>query len=298
MRAGDLRHWEETLAFFETADLNYAEDLETARQLIDVDNFVDYYVFQIYAGNIDLVEANLVKFRPRIEGGRWRWLMWDVDVSFGLASSSPVTHDTLAWFTRDGARPDLGFYNDDGADSLWATLILRRLMDADVTRYDVLNRLADHLNTTLSRDHVVDLIDEFEARLDTDIPYDLDVWSEEWDGSHEGWLVEVEELREFARERPGVLRGYARDHYELEDAVLTVEAGVGGRVRVNSLEVDRSTWTGLNFREVPITLAALPDDGFVFSGWSNSAWPQTATIRVLPERRTSVQPRFEPAPGP
>ena len=204
----------------------------------------------------------------------------------------------LAWFTRDGARPDLGFYNDDGADSLWATLILRRLMDADVTRYDVLNRLADHLNTTLSRDHVVDLIDEFEARLDTDIPCDLDVWSEEWDGSHEGWLVEVEELREFARERPDVLRGYARDHYELEDAVLTVEAGVGGRVRVNSLEVDRSTWTGLYFREVPVTLAALPDDGFVFSGWSSCAWPQTATIRVLPERRTSVQPRFEPAPGP
>ncbi len=211
VRAGDLRHWEETLAFFETADLNYAEDLETARRLIDVDNFVDYYLFQIYAGNIDLVEANLVKFRPRIEGGRWRWLMWDVDVSFGLASSSPVTHDTLAWFTRDGARPDLGFYNDDGADSLWATLILRRLMDADVTRHDVLNRLADLLNTTLSRNHVVDLIDEMAIQLDDDIPYDLDVWADEWEGSHEGWLDEVEELREFAHERPDVLRGYARD---------------------------------------------------------------------------------------
>ncbi len=272
--AGDLRHWERTLAFFETADLNDADDLETARELIDVDNFVDYYLFQIYAGNIDLVEANLVKFRPRIDGGRWRWLMWDVDVSFGLASSSLVTHDTLVWFTRDGARPDLGFYNDDGGDSLWATLILRRLMEADVTRDEVLNRLADLLNTTLSRDHVVDLIDELAARLDPDVAYDLDVWADEWDGSHDGWLDEVEELREFARQRPDVLRGYAGDHYGLEEAVLTVDVPVGGRVRVNSIEVGRSPWTGLYFQHLPVNVVALPDDGFLFAGWSDPSWPQ------------------------
>ena len=293
VRAGDLDHWNATLSFFEGANLDLAQDLARAHDLIDIENFIDYYLFQIYAGNIDLVEANLVKFRPRFDGGRWRWLLWDVDVSFGLASSSPVTHDTLAWFTRDGARPDLGFYNDDGADSLWATIILRRLVEATATRYDFLNRLADLLNTALSRDHVLETLDEHAELLDPDIPYDLEIWSDEWDGTVEGWLDEVEALREFARERPDVVRQLARDRFALTDAVLMVEGDDEmGSVRVNTLEIDRFPWTGLYFREVPVTLEAVPADGFEFAGWGDASWPQTPTVRVLPERRTTVRPLF------
>ena len=298
VRAGDLQQWETTLDFFRTADLNRAEDLARARRLVDIDSFVDYYLFQIYAGNIDLVEANLVKYRPRTADGRWRWLMWDVDVSFGLASASPVTHDTLAWFTRDRARPDLGFSNDDGGDTLWSTLILRRLLEADDTRPLVLNRLAGLLNTTLSPGHVVTLIDDMAADIDPDIEYDLSVWADEWDGSYEGWLDEVEVLRDFARELPSVVRGHVRAQFGLTDAVLTIEAPptAWGRVRVNAIDVDDYPWTGRYFQEVPVTLEAVPASGTVFAGWSDPAWPQTTVVTVSLDARTRVQARFERAP--
>ena len=298
VRAGDLHHWESTLDFFRSADLTRAEDLARARRLVDLDNFVDFYLFQIYAGNIDLVEPNLIKYRPRTEGGRWRWLMWDVDVSFGGTSVSPVTHNTLAWFTRDRARPDLGFYNDDGGGTLWATLMLRRLLEAADTRRDVLNRLADLLNTTLSSAHVVDLTDERAAEMESDIPYDLSVWAHEWDGSYEGWLDEVDELRDFARQRPDELRGHARAQFELTDAVVTIDAPEPpwGRVRVNSIEVDEYPWTGRYFQEVPVTLEAIPINGAVFAGWLDPTWPQTPVVTVSLGARTLVQARFTLAP--
>ena len=298
VRAGDLRHWDATLDFFRSADLNRAEDLAQARRFVDLDNLADFYFFQIYAGNIDLVEPNLVKCRPRTEGGRWRWLMWDVDVSFGLTSSSPATHNTLAWFTRDRARPDLGFYNDDGGDSLWATLMLRRLLGAERTRIDALNRLADLLNTTLSSAHVVDLIDEFAAEIGNDIPYDLSVWAHEWEGSFDGWVNEVEALRDFARQRTDVVRGHAREQFGLTDAVLTLDAPLGGRghLRVNSFEVDEFPWTGRYFQEVPVTLEAIPADGLVFDGWNDPAWPQTRVVTVSLGARTRVRARFTPSP--
>ena len=298
VRAGDLLHWDTTLDFFRSADLDRPEDLARARSLVDLDNLADYYFFQIYAGNIDLVEPNLVKYRPRTEGGRWRWIMWDVDVSFGLTSTSPATHNTLAWFTRDGARPDLGFYNDDGGDSIWATLMLRRLLEAESTRPDVLNRLADLLNTTLSTEHVVDLIDEFEEEIEDDISYDLSVWAHEWDGSYDGWVDEVDELRDFAEQRPDVLRGYAREQFGLTEAVLTIESPLGGRgdVRVNSIEVDDYPWTGRYFQEVAVTLEAIPATGQVFAGWNDPAWPQTPTVTVPLGASTLVRARFMPGP--
>ena len=298
VRAGDLRHWETTSDFFRSADLSRPDDLARARGLVDLDNLTDFYLFQIYAGNIDLVEANLIKYRPRTADGRWRWLMWDVDVSFGLTSTSPATHNTLAWFTRDRARPDLGFYNDDGGGTLWATLILRRLLEAEDTRHDVLNRLADLLNTTLSQRHVVDLIDEFAAELDADISYDLSVWAGDWDGSYEGWRDEVDDVRDFARVRTDVLRGYARDQFGLTDAALTIDAPLGGRgqVRVNSINVEDYPWTGRYFQEVPVTVEAIPANGLVFAGWSDPAWPQTPVVTVSLTTPTRVQPRLTRAP--
>ena len=298
VRAGDLRHWNTTFDFFGSADLSRPADLARAQRLVDLDNFTDFYLFQIYAGNIDLVEPNLLKYRPRTAEGRWRWLMWDVDVSFGLTSTSPATHNTLAWFTRERARPDLGFYNDDGGDSLWATLMLRRLLEAEDTRHGVLNRLADLLNTTLSQEHVVDLIDEFAAEIDADIPYDLSVWADDWDGSYEGWLDEVDELRDFARVRPDVLRGYARGQFGLTDAAVTLDTPLSGQgqLRVNSIEVEDYPWTGRYFQEVPVTFEAIPATGFVFAGWSDSTWPQTPEVTVSLGPRTQVQPRFTSAP--
>ena len=295
VRAGDLVHWNETFAFFEEADLDRPEDLAHAERLVDLDNFIDFYWFQIYAGNIDLVEANLIKYRPRTPDGRWRWIMWDVDVSFGYTSASPVTHDTLAWFTRDTARPDLGFWDDDGGDSVWSTVMLRKLLAAETTRARVLTRWADLLNTTLSEASVVELIDAAAGAIDADIPYDLEVWADEWGGSHEGWRDNVDVLRDFARGRPNVLRALVAQRFGLTDAVLeVVQPSSGwGRIRVNSIEVDEYPWTGHYFREIPVTLEALPANGVVFAGWADASWPQTPVVTVtLDDLRTVVGARF------
>ena len=89
------------------------------------------------------------------------------------------------------------------------------------------------------------------------------------------------------------MRQLARDRFALTDAVLMVEGDDEmGSVRVNTLEIDRFPWTGLYFREVPVTLEAVPADGFEFAGWGDASWPQTPTVRVLPERRTTVRPLF------
>ncbi len=299
--AGDRRAWDETLAFFETHGLGDDGNFARARALVDLDNFTDYWIFQIYSGNIDLEEANMIWFRPRATGGRWRWIMWDMDVAFGLVPQSPVTHDTLAWYTRDKAMPGLGFDDDDGSDTLWATLPLRRFLEAGLYRDRFIRRFADLLNTTLSPGRVISEIDSQAADIEPDVPRDLAIWKEKWEAPHalsyEGWKGHVAELRMFARRRPSVLRVLLMRKFGLGDSVVvTVEAPEEGKgsVRINTIMAGSLPWTGVYFQGMPITFEAVPEQGYVFEGWGEPSLPDTGTASTVLGANLRLRPRFSP----
>lgn len=72
-----------------TNDAVFAE-LET---IVDIDNLLWYYAFEIYVGNDDWPDNNMKRWRytgPQIEGlapeldGRWRYLLFDLDWALGL----------------------------------------------------------------------------------------------------------------------------------------------------------------------------------------------------------------------
>ena len=56
-----------------------------------------------------------------------------------------------------------------------------RLLEVDEYRAYFLNRFDELLRTTLSPEHVIDLIDRFAAEIEDDIERDLEIWSDEWE---------------------------------------------------------------------------------------------------------------------
>jgi|GEM_PF-919151 hypothetical protein len=294
VRAGDISHWDATLAFFEEHDLDSDDAYAEAANLIDIENFTDYQIFQIYGGNID-IWGNYIRFRPRSPPGRWRWVMWDMDLTFGL--EVPATHNTLAWHTRNRLRPDLGPTWADGA--LWLTLILRKLLENDSYRTYFINRFADLLNTTLSPENVIAKIEELAAIIEPDIPLELARWGDEWGGSYEEWRANVAGLKEFAKVRPEFVRQYIVEMFGLEGtSTLTIEPPIGeGFVRVNTIMPTDYPWHGMYFRGVPVTLKAQPAPGYRFAGWSDPSLPQTATVIISLSENYSVRAVFTPAPS-
>lgn len=68
-----MMHW------FETSDLSDEATYEQACDLIDIDNFIDYYVLETFIGNWDWPGNNM---RCWQEGnGRWRWIFFDGDAT-------------------------------------------------------------------------------------------------------------------------------------------------------------------------------------------------------------------------
>lgn len=85
-------------------DKNVYENIKTK---MDVDNFIDYQLSQIYFANSDWPGNNVIAWKyktddgkyhpeaPAGQDGRWRWALKDTEFGFGLIRDS--SHDTLSY---------------------------------------------------------------------------------------------------------------------------------------------------------------------------------------------------------
>lgn len=85
---GDANHYNETINYITTNGLSDTVHYNYIKTRVDVDNFMDYQIAEIFAGNRDWPDNNIKYWRlrttefepnaPNGQDGRWRWLMFDV----------------------------------------------------------------------------------------------------------------------------------------------------------------------------------------------------------------------------
>ena len=49
---------------------------------MDINQFINYYIAQIYVFNQDWPQGNIKYWRPQTASGRWRWMLYDLDFGF------------------------------------------------------------------------------------------------------------------------------------------------------------------------------------------------------------------------
>lgn len=77
---GDTTNWFELYRWVKETDLSIPENYQKMESLIDMDNFIDYIILELYSSNVDWPANNV---RCWQEGnGRWRWFFYDGDGCF------------------------------------------------------------------------------------------------------------------------------------------------------------------------------------------------------------------------
>jgi|JRYD01.1.fsa_nt_gb hypothetical protein len=211
VRAGDPKHWEHTQQFFSANDLTSPDAYTRAAELIDIDNFTTYWLYNIYAANRDWPHHNLYVFRRR-DGvdGRWRWISWDADAAFDFMNRG-LQHDTLTWSTRAELRHDLrqGFEAGmrDTQEMQASTLIPRKLLANPDFRNRFASRMTELLKSDLSPDRVKNHLDRLHALLEPNLPLDWERWSivESREQLAMKYTTDLAVVQNFIRERPKVL---------------------------------------------------------------------------------------------
>ena len=300
---GDSAHWDNLIAFVAANDLTSEDNYNYVKTQVNLDNFIDYALFQIITANADWPHNNQLKFRDRANG-RWHWMFWDSDFAFGLMTDSYIEKDMFAHIL-------------DHEDELQqqSSLLLRKLLQNPEFKTLFLSRLADLLNTVFTPQNVLAEIDRLAGAIEQAVPYEM----RRWPGAGD-WQAGVEYMREFARRRPDIVRAQTIEAFDLPGiATLTInppdklgtgssELGIrdllragGGAVSINGgslLESADLPWQGTYFQGVDLQLSAVPRPGYRFLDWGTPDLPPTPDLTISLSEDLALTPRFERDDGP
>ena len=98
------------------------EKIQELDKMMDIDNYINYNQTEIFVDNGD-AGGNIRYWRAQQEGARWRWILFDLDLSFGIGSRVAYKENTLHQMTR--------LSNEKWPNHAWATLIIRKILEKD-----------------------------------------------------------------------------------------------------------------------------------------------------------------------
>ncbi len=225
-------------------------------QHIDVQEYINYMVAEIYYANTDWPGNNVKFWRQRSTNGKFRWLLWDTDWGFGLIKTTPsmASHPTLEFATD----PDnVGWPNPAGS-----TLHFRLLLQNPVFRARFIESMNTAIVTTFRPERVIGVIDSLHNNLKGEIGGHI----QRWGGSVESWNAEVQLMRDFAFYRNAFMKKHMAEFFGLEGDVkvsLQVAQNEGG-YRLNNVYNGSSFQNKSYGRNIAYSLEALPKTGFSF----------------------------------
>lgn len=226
-------------------------------QNIDVQEFINYLVSEIYFANTDWPGNNMKFWRDASVNGKFRWILWDTDFGFALyQDASWPTHPTLNFATATNG--------PDWPNPPWSTQHIRMLLENPIFRERFIQTMNTALNTTFQPDRVISIINQFQSRIATEMPYHRQRW---W-GDMDGWNYEVQRLRDFATARNTFMRQHMADFFGLSGTVnISTEVKQGeGKLRMNEVTADGNT-TQPYFRNLPVKMEPVPALGYAFKEW-------------------------------
>lgn len=153
---GDPTNFIDLINWMKDADLTQPEAYAYAASKMDIDNFIDYYVFELFSENTDWPNNNTRCWQ--LGDGKWRWIFFDGDACF-------------SWMTYYSFENAVYEGDETWPSSRRASLFFRKLLANEGFRQQFNARFHELLNTTFTYDYTGPLFTEIKEQLAPEIPY-------------------------------------------------------------------------------------------------------------------------------
>lgn len=264
---GDGETYHQLLDFISTHDMNIQSNYEYVGTQMDVIEFMNYYITEIFVCNHDWLYQNIKCWRNHSPGRKWRWLLYDLDWGFS---------GEFTWKTEDYTDNTFQWVHSQGE----ASKLFQSLMDNEEFRFEFIQRFATHLNLTFKTDRVLHIIDTMTERLSPEIPRQIERW--EALRSMEYWNEQLDVLRAFAINRPAHLTDYLDVYYQMDGKsqfVFEVSHEEAGWISVFDTPILSSPYKGIWYEGIPMEIKAHANPGWKFTGWTGDLHDDDQTIK-------------------
>ncbi|MGE5496866.1 MAG: CotH kinase family protein, partial [Syntrophothermus sp.] len=266
--------WINLVKFFENNSFESETMYSEAAKMMDLDNFIDLQAL-VHGAQYSTWSYGTFMYREKTDNAKFRWSIWDADKAYLDVNYNAYTSQSSP----------IGTWLDN--------LITKKLFKNKEFRTRFQNRLCDLLNTVFEPANALKIIDSLAQHISPEIPNEVT----RWPNSEAKWKENVELMRNFARQRAGIVLNQTKNYFQLggiSDVKLEVNAG-RGKVIINSVIPKNYPWAGRYFTGVPVIIKAVPDPGYIFIGWTDSRLPQKESITFSPDGATTFAAIFAKA---
>lgn len=159
LECGDISNYDALFAWMQQADLTDEEQYAYAMAHIDISNFIDYYVFELFAANIDWPAYNTRMWQQG--DSKWRWIFFDGDACLEILS-----FDVFANATYDG--------DESYPSSRMATLFFRKLLENEHFKEEFASRFNQLVATTFAYENTWPYYDYIYQTLSNEVPNQIE----------------------------------------------------------------------------------------------------------------------------
>lgn len=280
---GDAVHFLATYAYILDNDPADPVHFDFVRSRIDLENFTTYYAIQLFIGNSDWPQNNIDYWRPRTETGRWRWLLYDTDLSFNHSDEQGPTYNAV-----DRVLNQMVTRN---------ARILQRVLLNQGFRNDFINRSADLMNVEFATQNMTQRLAAFKAVYAPEIPDHILRWrTPQSFGAWENSMVA--RMQTFINARAGFHRQHLAQHFGLPGSAQVTVVNphpARGTLRISTIDLPAvdAPWQGVYFRSVPVPIRGEAAEGYRFAGFEELPQaPDDGVVVWVPQSDQTLTPRF------
>ena len=277
---------EEFLKFSEFCDEYSRKDVndevvyQEINNNIDLESLIELFATGIYISDLDWPAKNDGEwkyFGEKIEGnkytdGKWRFFKFDLDYSMGAEFFSDGGVDVNNFALCERKR-----------NQIPVNIFLNLLKNRIEFRNKFINTLCDYANDVYDIDKVNKLIEKYREEC-TDLVADSELrWSgKEYGSKLEGYafyklkyLKALDSIYDFFNQRAKIILNYMKEYLKLKGDLVDLEIEIkgNGSIKINNSICPKfvnGKWTGKYFTKIPISIEAIPENGYTFKEWTGS----------------------------
>lgn len=267
LKEGTMDSFNELMAL-----VNSHPTYEQMNAVVDFDNFAKTVIVNAFVTNTDWPGNNMVMWRPRAEGGKWRIVIKDLD--FYASNGNHITY--FNWLLRRG-----NYANDTGEGNnaarvkifqvLWEFPQFRDLVIDNFTVF-----LGDFLRKDLVRKHIEGIRDQL--AYEYEYYYHLQAYNRPL--SYNSWLSQVETLVSWSEGRSdNLLNSIVKDYFSLGNALPLKIITNGQPVTMCNVPLTQSEFIGNYYVGRPLPVFT-PGHGWKITYNYTSGATRTTTTKT------------------
>ena len=232
-----------------------ADTYEAIRELVDIDEYINYMAVELFLGGADWPHNNVKGFRSRGEGGRFRFVLFDLDGALNLTSPfySFEKHQTHTFNT---------IYETGEAftEEIELVTIFLNMLANESFRKQFIDSYCLVAGSVFEPSRCNEIIDEMAERIAPALDYE----------GHSPYSTANTMKSALANRQNTLINAmvnYSRfELYRAERYDVSISANItDAPLRLNGMPIPTSTFSGALF--APITLRAEDVAGYRFVGW-------------------------------